>query len=1085
MVTVLLGNKGSGKSTYIINALKKKAKEGKRAFLIVPEQKTVICERIIAKELSPSAQLNIEALNFTRLANKVFREYGGLKYNYISAGGKNLIMYRAICNVRKELLEYNIPKGREKGSISLFLSAIAELKAYGISPSFFEQSIALIEDGYQKRRLSDLVTVYKAYESILENSFSDPYDDMIALDIALREHKFFEGCDVYIDDFYGFTGAQLKVIYNIIAQSDNVTVSFDMPSHAKNGKMQYLKLASTYSTVCKMCKKLGKKVNEVSLNDDHLHKTPSLCYLNENIWSFGAEPKDFSDGVSLVLPSDEFDECEYVASKISEFVMNGAKYSDIAVIMRSSDTYRGIIDTSFEKYGIPYYFSARTDITAKPLIKTVFSAIKAVNGYKAQDVVSYIKCGYTDITDDEADELEEYIYRWNIYGKKFLNDDYWSSNPDGYVSEINEYQLQKLERINAARKKLIASVLPLHDAFEKLEDANKVCIAIYEILKNHNVKEKLLSEIAQVPKDEAIEISQLYTALLKALDTVSFVMGELVINADDFENILRYALEGVDVGSIPTGEDKVTVGEASGLRTDTIKHVFVLGVTEGSFPQSIQDTSFFTDTDKLLLESYGIILSENDDIKADNELLNFKNSISCASESVCVLAPTNDIVGNKKEPSIAFNRIKSLLPKVSVVYTSSLPLIDKIYTKEIAREYAGFVSNPSTDAIREALGIYDYELCDLSNENSKICKDSAQKIFGENMYLSQSKIESFVKCKFQYYCKYMLKLRSGARISFQSRDVGYLSHAVFERFLKRVKDGKLDFSQITDDEIEKMVDEIIAEYTDAICQGSIRSAKIKHLFSILRSNLLIFIKSTVDEFAQSKFTPEYFELSFSGEDGMPRPLKFKVGEKSRITLSGVADRVDIYRKDGVTYVRVVDYKSGSKKFSYEEVKSGLNMQMLIYLFTLCKMDECEFKRKLLGNTDKAAPAGILYFPMRIGKEKSDSEADLSASDIEKTEKEIINNNIKRNGVFLDDIEVLEAQESSLSGKFIPKYPSRAKDVFISYEKFEEYYSELEGIIERIGSEMLEGSAQAVPLVKGDRSPCDYCEHRAVCRRRSK
>ena len=161
------------------------------------------------------------------------------------------------------------------------------------------------------------------------------------------------------------------------------------------------------------------------------------------------------------------------------------------------------------------------------------------------------------------------------------------------------------------------------------------------------------------------------------------------------------------------------------------------------------------------------------------------------------------------------------------------------------------------------------------------------------------------------------------------------------------------------------------------------------------------------------------------------------------------------------------------------------MQMLIYLFTLCKMDECEFKTKLLSDSSEIRPAGILYFPMRIGKEKSDLEADLSSSEIESIEKDIINKNIKRNGVFLDDIEVLEAQEKELSGKFIPKYPSRAKDVFVSNEKFEEYYSELESIIGKIGSQMLEGQAQAVPLVRGDISPCDYCEHRAVCRRRSK
>ena len=51
-------------------------RSGRRAFLIVPEQQTVDVERTIAGQLPPSAQLYIEALNFSRLANRVFRERG-------------------------------------------------------------------------------------------------------------------------------------------------------------------------------------------------------------------------------------------------------------------------------------------------------------------------------------------------------------------------------------------------------------------------------------------------------------------------------------------------------------------------------------------------------------------------------------------------------------------------------------------------------------------------------------------------------------------------------------------------------------------------------------------------------------------------------------------------------------------------------------------------------------------------------------------------------------------------------------------------------------------------------------------------
>lgn len=1086
MIKILIGESGCGKSTYILNAISENARSKKRAYLIAPEQKTLIEERKIASELPESAQLYVEALNFTRLANKLFRTYGGIRYNYINEGGKSLIMYRAVSSVRGLLKEYEIKKGKEKGTVALFSSAIAELKAYGKEAIELREKLSLIENDRLRLRLEDLCTVYDAYDSVIANKFDDPYDNMLSLARILENEKFFEGADVYIDSFNGFTGAQLRVIRSIIEQADNVTIAFDIPKRALDGEMQYKKISGAYRSILKICSEVNKRVDRVFFENDYFHKNESIKYLSQNIWSFDAKPSMECEGISLVSPSDEFDECEYVASQIKELVMNGEKYGDIAVIMRSPEIYRGIIDNIFDKYEIEYYFSLRSDISTKPLIKLILSAIRAVNGYYAQDVISFIKSGYVDITDDEADELEEYIYRWNIYGKKFLNDDFWSSNPDGYVSEPTIMQMDKLARINETRARVISALEIIDNAFLKVKSADEICVDIYKFLEKHSIRDKLKGEIAlATTKDEASEISQIYKVFLKALDTVATVMKGEYLDAEAFENALRYSLEGVNIGSIPTGEDKVTIGEASGLRTDSIKHVFVLGVTEGSFPKTLSETSFFTDADKEALEGLGIMLSESDDVKADSELLNLKNSIACASHTACISYPKCDIVGNKKEPSIAIRRIKALFPGVKEIDTSKLSLVDRVYNESVAREYASYSSSPSSDAIREALGIEGSISCDLANDSLKIDEKEANEIFGKTIYLSQTKIESFVKCKLQYYCRHLLKLKSSARITFEAKDVGYLAHEVFEKFLKRVKEGKLDFASITDFDIQKMVDEIITEYTEKISSSSAQTRRIKHLFRVLRSNLLIFVRSIVDEFTESDFTPEYFELSFSGGENGPAPLKFKVGENARIILSGVADRVDVYRKDDKTYVRVVDYKTGSKKITESDIQKGINVQMLIYLFTLCNMEDCEFKAKLLGNTSSVEPAGILYFPMRIGKASSDEEVDLLSSDIDEIEKKIVIENISRNGMLLDDIEILSAQEKGLEGKFIPKYSKRASSTFVTAEKFDEHYKTLQRVIDEIGTAMLSGEADAVPMKMGKGLPCDYCEHIAVCRRRLK
>lgn len=55
-----------------------------------------------------------------------------------------------------------------------------------------------------------------------------------------------------------------------------------------------------------------------------------------------------------------------------------------------------------------------------------------------------------------------------------------------------------------------------------------------------------------------------------------------------------------------------------------------------------------------------------------------------------------------------------------------------------------------------------------------------------------------------------------------------------------------------------------------------------------------------------------------------------------LSVRGKVDRVDGWIKDGKLYLRVVDYKTGQKAFDLSDVRYGLGIQMLLYLFALQK-----------------------------------------------------------------------------------------------------------------------------------------------------
>lgn len=1068
MVTLLLGAHGCGKSTYIIDRIKEDYKNKQLSLLIVPEQQTVVAERQLTEALPPSAQLYTEATNLTRLANSVFRKTGGLKYNYITKGGQTLIMYRAICEVRDVLKQYKIPRGREKSCISLFLQAIGEMKSYGVDIARLENALPHVESESLKARIEDIITVWSVYDRILSEMYDDPYDDLRMLEKKLGECAFFKDYNIYIDSFYGFTKSQLDVITRLIQDSKNVTVALDCPVDAKVTSLQYAKIAGTKAKLTSVCKRLKQDVEIIPFDTDYKHATPDLAHVCHNLWQFDAPSIPCQGNVSLALADDEFSECEYVCAKIKELIQGGEQYGSIAIIARNTATYQGIIDFCLKKYEIPHYMSVPSRLTSRPVVKMVLSALNTISAWRSEDLVSYLKCGYTDISQSDLCLFESYVYRWSIFGKKFKNDDYWSANPDGFVGSPTKAQLDTLAKIQAVREKVIEKLSILEQPFIKGLCVRECCVAVYEFLNAYGVLAQINKEIRAADNDEAQELSQVWYALMEALELVANISGDSVCDIDTFITLLSYAMMDSKIGTIPTGEDVVTIADASLVRAKNIRHVFVLGANEGTFPAVVNDNSFFTDRDKIELETLEIDLSAKTDERGDDELLFFKNALSVASHSATVLALKKTIGGQIKEPSIGYNRIKALLSGVNEVDTSRINIIDKIYTKEMARELLGTCSRELQRAILDTTGL-EKPVGAFVNDKDTISEETAGEVFGERLYLSKSTIETFAKCRFNYYCSYILKLRDSEKIKFTHNDIGTLVHAIFEHFLKLYNKEQQDFS---DEEILELVTRLTDDYTQAVCGIHAVSSKMKHLLDRLKSTVCVFVKSMLLEIKSSKFAPEHFEVSINGDGkSAPLPLEFKINDGCTAVMTGIADRVDICRKGNTAYIKIVDYKTGNYEFKLSRIKNGLDMQMLIYLLALCSMQESEFRQSVLGFAEKIEPAGIMYLSYRINKTDANREVDLSSQAAIENEAAAIESKVTRHGLELDDQSLLSNDN---------RFNLGAKSQ-VSLDDFGEIFELVKSTIVSIGADMLSGGAEAKPLES--ENPCKYCKNNAVCRRR--
>lgn len=1085
-VRFLYGDFGTGKSTFILNNIKADYEKGVRSFLIVPEQQTVIKERQIATLLPMGAQLYCEVLSFSRLSNRVFRDTGGLKNNYVTKSAKNLLMYRAICQCRDELLEYKISKEHEKGSIKLLLDMISEFKSFNVSISKLEDSSNKIGNENLKQKIKDIVKIWSTYESLLSERFSDPFDKLSDLAKKIEETDYFNGANVYIDSFYAFSLAQIDVIEKIIKSAKNVTLAFDCPIDANEKTIQFAMVSKNASAIARLCDSLGVAKEKIAFDTDFKHTNDDMAILSKYIWDFSKVNYASSENITLAKCTDEFDECEYVSAQICKLIMQGYKYSEIAIIARSVDSYRGILDYTLKKYGIPHFMSSPTEWLTKPLLKMIFSAISFADSGRRDELLSYAKCSYLGIEPSRLSEFESYVKKWDIFGRKFYNDDYWNANPDGFVEKETDEQKEALKRIIETRNYLLNSLSKVTKTFAGGTTVNDACVSIFDFLSSLDIVSKLEDERKTVETSEAYIISQVWEAILDALDTLVDICGNETVDAMTFSTLLYYTFIDAKVGTIPTGEDNVIISDAHSIRAEGIRHVFILGANEGSFPASVVDTSIFSLAERQELKDAELSFSIDKEFRADDELLFFKTSLAIASEGADICALEAGIDGSGRKESIGYKRIEELFDNIKKVETSKTDALDKIYTKEVAREHINSCLGEVKAAIQNELEETLNKNAGFSNEDSKLTNETTEMLFGSRLKLSQSQISLFKNCKFKYYAERHLGLGGDKAYSFSSLESGTLVHSVFEHFTMIIRDDSEKLFSLNEEElrkeIKKEVDSMTDNYISYVCRGVYMTNRLKHHFDRIKRNLYIFIEKLVLEFKNSEFKPEFVELPFDYEKGSARPLTFKLDNGKTAYMIGKADRVDTYRKDGKTYIRIADYKIGNKTFTDSELDVGKDLQLPIYMFSLREMRDCEFKSKLLKGTKEIVPAGFFYVPLNIGKSTSEFDISNDRGVTIENEKKTIENASAFKGRFLKDDEIIAAQDKAVGNSLLPSLRTKS---YITLEGFDEIYNKMTDSIIAISNELYSGNANAEPEEIDGKDACEYCEERAFCRRRLK
>ena len=1002
-----------------------------------------------------------------------------------------MLIYSILSN-KKNNLKF---LGKSENNIDMIMTQLTELKKHGVSLDNLETLKENIEDTYLESKLNDIYTVYSQFQEKIKNNYIDENDSLTILKEQLDSTNMFDNTEIYIDEFVGFTKQEYDIIEKLLEKAYKVTISITSDELYKTKDASndiFYTNKETISKILKIAKANNIKVEEpIKREEIYRFKNKELNHIEENLYNFPY--KKFNEDVAnlkLFLANNQYSEVENIARTIVKLVRDeGYRYRDIAIITKNIDTYSNLCKAIFNEYNIPVYIDEKRDLSQNILVKYLISILDVFSkNWTYDSVINYIKSGFTNISQEDIYLLENYALEWNVRGSLWYKQD-WN------FRDADEKGEEQIAHLNELRRNIVNPLVKLKNNLSGKKSAKQISENLYKFFIENKIDEILAEKINKLNEAQEVSISAEYETswkiIMQVLDEIVLVFGDENITFETYMQILKTGLGESKLGTIPMAQDEVTVGDVDRSRSHKIKILFIIGLNDGMFPGTTKAEGFLNDADRQKIQEKGIELAKGtvDRIYEDN--FNIYKAFTTAEERMYLSYSSSDMEGKSLRQSILVSRIKKIFTKLQeesdIIQRKSEICTKQNTFEELLINLRDFRDGKEIDPIWfKIYNIFDNDTewkpklesaikaLSYTNVPEKITKENVEKMYGDVLKTSVSRLEQYSSCPFSYYLKYGLKLNEKETFNLEAVDTGTFMHDVIDSFFARLDEQEINIKQITDEEIEEIVTEIIQDKLN-LNKNYIYtvSAKYKILAGRLKKVVTTSMKYIVQSIKQSEFEVFGHEIEFGGK-GQYKPITVKTDDGKRVEIIGKIDRVDILKNPDGTYVRIIDYKSSIKNIDLNQVVSGLQLQLLTYLNETCKVEDF-------------LPAGVLYF--NLSNPSISSEKNMTDEEIENK----IKQEFKMKGLILADVNIIRKMDTKIdetgTSTIIPAGIKKDGEInnlktsAISKEQFNYLQKYMNKLIKQISESILAGNIEVKPYynTKLKTTPCTYCKYRSICR----
>ena len=1105
------GPSGSGKSHRIYEEIMQRAAQepGRNFLIIVPDQFTMQTQKDLVMRSDRGGILNIDVLSFGRLSHRILEEVGTKEMPVLDDTGKSLVLQKIAADLKEQLPAMGSLLHKQ-GYIHEVKSAISEFMQYGISTQDMDKLIASAEKrGALAMKLRDLKTLYRGFQDYIKDHFITTEETLDVLRRSLVKSKILQGSVVVFDGFTGFTPIQNRLIQELMRVCEEtivtVTIGAKEDPYQMDGEQKLFHLSK--KTVADLVKLAAEA--EVTRGEDVFVKggpnrfteAPALCYLEQNLFRYQYEPyTEKQREIRMFEALSPREEVHQTALYIRKLIREeGLTYRDIAVVIGDLEGYASYVETEFGQLEIPCFLDRTRGIVLNPMIEYIKSALQLyIKDFSYDTVFHFLRSGMADISREEIDELENYVIRTGARGYRTYSRLFTRRTEEmqqGNGQEDTERAEETMERLNRIRQQFADTVEILHMA--PRAKAGEYVEHLYDFLEQNQVQQKLLNYQQQFEQEgdpaKAREYAQIYRLVMDLLDQIYGLLGEEEISRQEFADILDAGFGEITVGTIPQNVDRIVVGDMERTRLKQVKVLFFLGVNDGNIPKNASKGGIISDMDREFLIESGTEMAPSPRQQMYIQRLYLYLNMTKPSQRLYLSYAKVNSDGKGIRPSYLIDTVRKLFPQLTVEYPQNRSRIEQIegrqegarYLAEELREYAdGTLREEERQDFYLMYRAYEADPEDRDRltaaafrryKENGLSRIVARALYGRQLENSVSRLETYASCACRHFLQYGLSLQEREEFGFEVSDMGNVYHAVLENFAgKLAESGRTwwDFDEnFATQAIKEAVEGYAATYGETVLYSSARNEyAITRMSRILTRTVL----TLQQHLKQGSFQPDDYELSFRFAEDLDS-IHVDLSEEEKMHLQGRIDRIDVSEDAEHVYVKVIDYKSGNKKFDLAALYYGLQLQLVVYMNAAMELESRKHPDK------EIVPAALLYY--HIDDPTIETPVELTQEQIN----EEILAKLRMNGVVNSDPAVVERLDRFLQdkSKVIPVEKKKdgsfsARSGVLSREEMQLVSSYVDTKIREIGREILDGKIAANPYEKGNEEACTYCAYKKVC-----